>query len=68
MSTNAFHFEAEGGTIPTGNWRSMNNEMAGKIMSAVRGVDEKYAAVAKELNATRTRVSRQRKRPSRTSS
>ena len=68
MSTNAFHFKAKGSTIPTGNWRSMNNEMAGKIMSAVRGVGEKYAAVAKELNATRTGISRQWKRPNRTSS
>ena len=26
--------------IPSGNWRSMNNEIAGKMMSAVSGVGE----------------------------
>ncbi len=32
----------------------MNNEMAGKIRSAVSGLSEVSAATAKELNATRT--------------
>ena len=35
---------------------SMNSEMAGKIMSAVIGVEEVNAAVAKELNATRSGI------------
>ena len=39
-----------------GNCRSMNNEMAGKIMSAVIGVEEVNAAVANELNPTRSGI------------
>jgi len=39
-----------------GNCRSMNSEMAGKMMSEVRGVEETNAAVAKELNATRSGI------------
>lgn len=35
-----------------GNWRSMNKEIAGKIMSDVRGLLETRAAVASELKAT----------------
>jgi hypothetical protein len=41
-------------TIASGNWRSMNSEIAGKMTSAVSGRDEKTDAVAKELKATIT--------------
>jgi hypothetical protein len=41
-------------TIASGNWRSMNSEIAGKMTSAVSGRDENTDAVAKELNATIT--------------
>ena|SRR5258708_40245101 len=39
-------------TIARGNWRSMNKEIAGKIISDVRGFEETKAAVASELKAT----------------
>jgi len=41
-------------TMASGNWRSMNSEIAGKMTSAVSGRDENTDAVAKELNATIT--------------
>jgi hypothetical protein len=41
-------------TIARGNCSSMNNEMAGNIMSLVNGLEDILAAVAKELNATST--------------
>jgi len=41
-------------TIARGNCRSMNNEIAGKIMSAVNGLDNVRAAMANELKATRS--------------
>lgn len=37
-----------------GNCSSMNNEMAGNIMSLVNGLEENFEAAAKELNATST--------------
>jgi hypothetical protein len=37
-----------------GNCSSMNNEMAGNIMSLVNGFEENFEAAAKELNATST--------------
>lgn len=40
--------------MASGKESSINNEIAGKITSAVRGVLEKTEAVAKELNATIT--------------
>lgn len=40
--------------MASGNCRSMNNEIAGNILSDVRGVSEVIAAMAKELNATST--------------
>ncbi len=40
--------------MANGNWRSMNREIAGKILSEVRGVSEVNAATANELNATST--------------
>ena len=39
-------------TISRGNCKSINNDIAGKIKSEVRGLEEMVAAVAKELNAT----------------
>jgi hypothetical protein len=39
-------------TISRGNCRSINNDIAGKIKSEVRGLEDTAAAVAKELNAT----------------
>jgi len=39
-------------TISSGNCKSMNNDIAGKIKSEVRGLEDMVAAVAKELNAT----------------
>lgn len=36
-----------------GNCSKLNNEMQGKIISAVKGFDPVYAAVAKEPKATR---------------
>ena len=41
-------------TMARGNCRSMNSEIAGKILSDVRDMSEVRAAVAKELKATRT--------------
>jgi hypothetical protein len=38
--------------MASGNCRSMNNAIAGKMTSDVRGLDEVNAAVANELNAT----------------
>ena len=40
--------------MASGNSRSMNKEIAGKMISAVSGRDENTDAVAKELNATST--------------
>lgn len=39
-------------TISRGNCNSINNAIAGKIKSDVRGLEDTMAAVAKELNAT----------------
>lgn len=39
-------------TMARGNCSSMNNEIAGNMMSEVRGFDDTAAAVAKELKAT----------------
>ena len=39
-------------TISKGNCKSINNDIAGKIKSEVRGLEDIVAAVAKELNAT----------------
>ena len=39
-------------TISRGNCKSINNDIAGKIKSEVRGLEDMVAAVAKELNAT----------------
>ena len=44
---------AEYQTIPRGNCKSINRDIAGKIKSEVRGLEDTMAAVAKELNATR---------------
>jgi len=41
-------------TIARGNCNSMNSDIAGNIMSLVRGLEDILAAVAKELNATST--------------
>jgi len=38
----------------------MNREIAGKMMSEVRGLEDVSAAVAKELNATRRGIPLQR--------
>ena len=46
--------ESRMGTIASGNCSSMNNEIAGNIMSLVNGFEDILAAVAKELNATST--------------
>jgi hypothetical protein len=40
-------------TIAKGNWSNINSEIAGKIISEVRGRDEATAAVANEAKATR---------------
>jgi hypothetical protein len=40
MSLGAIDLGKGGLAIPSGNWRSMNNEIAGKMMSAVKGVGE----------------------------
>ena len=39
-------------TISKGNCKSINNDIAGKIKSEVRGLEDMVAAVAKELKAT----------------
>ena len=39
-------------TVSRGNCKSINNDIAGKIKSEVRGLEDTAAAVAKELNAT----------------
>lgn len=39
-------------TISRGNCKSINNDIAGKIKSEARGLEDIVAAVAKELNAT----------------
>lgn len=39
-------------TMASGNCKSINNAIAGKMTSDVKGLDEVNAAVAKELNAT----------------
>lgn len=41
-------------TIAKGNWRSIKRDMAGKMISEVRGIEDVNAAAAKELNATST--------------
>ena len=41
-------------TIAKGNWRSIKRDMAGKMTSEVRGIEDVNAAAAKELNATST--------------
>lgn len=46
--------------MASGNCRSMNKEIAGKIMSEVRGFEDVSAAVAKELKATRRGIPLQR--------
>ena len=45
-------FVDENLTISKGNCKSINNDIAGKIKSEVRGLDDMVAAVAKELKAT----------------
>ena len=45
-----------------GNPSRLNRAIAGKIMSDVRGFEEITAAVAKELNATRSGIPLQRAR------
>ena len=39
-------------TISRGNCKSINSDIAGKIKSEVRGLEDTTATVAKELNAT----------------
>ena len=39
-------------TISRGNCKSINSDIAGKIKSGVRGLEDTMATVAKELNAT----------------
>ena len=46
--------------MASGNCKSMNKEIAGKIMSEVRGFEDVNAAVAKELKATRRGIPLQR--------
>lgn len=43
-----------------GNCNSINKDIAGKIISGVRGFDEVTAAVAKELKATNSGIPLQR--------
>lgn len=47
-------------TIARGNCKSINNAMAGKMTSDVRGLEEVSAAVAKELKATSKGIPLQR--------
>lgn len=39
-------------TMANGNCNNINNEIAGKMMSEVKGRDDTVAAVANEANAT----------------
>ena len=43
-------------TIANGNCKSMKRDIAGKILSDVKGDEDVKAAVANELNATKTGV------------
>lgn len=47
-------------TIANGNCKSIKSEMAGNIMSDVRGCSDVMADTTKELNATKSGTSVQR--------
>ena len=51
MRVNTEHLD-EYRTISRGSCKSINNDIAGKIKSEVRGLEDMVADVAKELNAT----------------
>jgi hypothetical protein len=46
--------------MANGNWSNINSEMAGKMISAVKGREDIVAAVANEANATTRGIPDQR--------